>query len=337
MSTIQINYKNTSINYKQDILKSFILKPDTIYKYTKSLSSFLRYIQIHFPHSSIFSYSLTSSTSTILTNQLISELDRLLCNYMNYLYITNGKHYKASNAFNSIIFYLPQCKNQLFESHQRLRGWDRINLTNKIYKIPFTLELSYVLALSLIKGGFVYHAIGVLLAFECYLRISELCNLRICDIGIPTDNLNMVIGLANTKTGPNQSVLVRDPFISSLVLLILKDKNQLSKNKLFPFNEKRFRDIFKSGCTILGLNEYNFTPHCLRHGGCTHDYVIKNIGINDIMSRGRWSQHKSIKTYIHSLQYLHIHVKEKRLTLLGKNIICQSKSLFQFANSKLQQ
>ena len=146
----------------------------------------------------------------------------------------------------------------------------------------------------------------------------------------------MIIGLSNTKTGPNQSVIVRCSFVTSLILLLLKNKNENSKEKLFPFkNENDFRKIFKSGCISIGLNKYNFSPHCLRHGGATHDFVINKYSINDIIERGRWSESKSVRTYIHSLPYLNIHLKEKRLTQMGKNIIQQSQQLFQLVNSKL--
>ena len=329
-------YINTNINHKQDLLKHFLLKPKTIHSYTQCLSSFLTYIQIHFPHSPIFSHSLSSSTSSTGTLQLISELGRLLCNYINNLYSLNDKHYKATNTFNALCFYLPQCKNQLYESHQRLRAWTKAKLPNKQYKTPFTIELSYVLALSLIKGNYIYHAIGVLLSFECYLRIGELCNIRICDIGKPTDTMKMIIGLSNTKTGPNQSVIVRCPFITSLILLLLENKNENSKAKLFPFrNTDVFRTVFQSGCSVLGLDRYHFSPHCLRHGGCTHDYVINQYPINDVIERGRWSASKSVRTYIHTLQYLNIHLKEKSLTLLGKKIIQQSQQMFLLVKSKL--
>ena len=339
-------YINTNINHKHDILKHFLLKPKTIHSYTQCLSSFLIYIQIHFPHSPIFSHTLSSSTSSTSSSssfssssvQLISELDRLLCNYVNYLYIHHDKHYKATNTFNALCFYLPQCKNQLYESHQRLRAWTKAKLPNKQYKTPFTIELTYVLALSLIKGNYIYYAIGVLLSFECYLRIGELCNIRICDIGKPTDTMKMIVGLSNTKTGPNQSVIIRCPFITSLILLLLQNKNENSKAKLFPFkNTDDFRHMFQSGCHILGLDRYHFSPHCLRHGGCTHDYVINQHNINTVIERGRWSASKSVRTYIHTLQYLNIHLKEKNLTTLGKKIIHQSQQLFLLVKSKLQQ
>lgn len=338
MSTLLSNKSlNTNINIEQDVLKQLLLNPTTITSYNKCLSSFLQFIQKHFPHSPIFSHSFSSFSSSTNSTQLISELDRLLCNFINYLYLHNGKHYLSIGSYNALIFYLPQCKNLLFESHQRIRAWTKAKLPAKQYKIPFTIELTYVLALSLIKGGYIYHAIGVLLSFECYLRVGELCNLRICDIGVPTNNVKMIIGLSNTKTGPNQSVIVRDPLVTALLLLLLKNKNHNSREKLFPFTCDHFRNLLKSGCNILGLGDYNFTPHCLRHGGCTHDYVVKQHNIDDIIQRGRWAANKSVKTYIHSGQYLNIHVKERKLSLLGKNIILQSKYLFQLANSKLQQ
>ena len=347
-------YKYTNINHSADLLKKFLLHPKTTKHYTKCLTSFLTYIQIHYPRSPIFTHSLStlsssdrsfsssssSSSSVSSSVQLISELDRLLTNYMNYLYSGHGYYYQASYTYNSLCFYIPQCKNILYESRQRLKAWDKKGKKDKVYKTPLTLELTYVIAVSLIKANYIHSAIGVLLSFECYLRIGELCALRICDIGLPTVSTNMIIGLTQTKTGPNQSVIVRCSFITSLILLLLlsiSTQLQTSQEKLFSFSEISYRRDFASACTVLGLSCYHFTPHCLRHGGATHDHVINQIDINNIIERGRWAVVKSARTYIQSGTYLSIHVKEKELTLLGKTIIQNSKQMFELLNSKLKQ
>ena len=102
-------------------------------------------------------------------------------------------------------------------------------------------------------------------------------------------------------------------------------------------SEISYRRDFASACTVLGLSCYHFTPHCLRHGGATHDHVINQIDINNIIERGRWAVVKSARTYIQSGTYLSIHVKEKKLTLLGKTFIQNSKQMFELLNSKLKQ
>lgn len=343
----------TDIIHTNDILKTFLLKPKTKTQYTQCLSSFLTYIQIHFHRSPIFSHSLSSSSSSTSSAQLISELDRLLCNYMNYLYSGHGKYYQASYTYNSLCYYIPQCKLILYESKQRLKAWDKKGQKEKIYKTPLTKELTHVIAVSLLNANYIHSAIGVLLSFECYLRIGELCSIRICDIGKPSSSscssysssfthsythTGMVIGLKETKTGPNQSVIVRDPLVCSLILLLLSthtNQNEKSTDKLFSFDAMLFRRHFASACDALHLSSYHFTPHCLRHGGASHDYIINQNNLNTIVERGRWAIVQSARTYIQSATYLSIHLKEKHLTNIGKTIIHSSNHLFDLFHSKL--
>ena len=74
-----------------------------------------------------------------------------------------------------------------------------------------------------------------MLAFDCYLRISEVCALRVCDLsdvgelvadqggrrtrrtGLRTGYSDTLVSLAHCKTGNDQSVAIKRPQVASLV------------------------------------------------------------------------------------------------------------------------
>jgi integrase len=319
-------------HYTRGILKAQLLKPKTNQKYTLALHTFLHYCLQHSIDQSLFD-------DNIREGKALNALDSTLANYFTYLYTHDGKFYQASDCLNAIHFYVPKCRNHLHESRQLLKAWTKHNLNHKIYRRPLTKQLTYVIACSFANGGYVHAAIATLLMFDCYLRIGECCHIRLCDIGLPPvdyipsgsssfAHTGMIIGLTNTKTGPNQSVMVRNKLVYQLILLLLHNQALTSTSLLFPFNESAYRKLFHAACSSLSLSDYNFSPHCLRHGGATHDYINNASDINSIIERGRWAIVKSARTYIQSGLYLSIAVQEQVLHSLGNHLILHSDDLF---------
>jgi integrase len=156
-----------------------------------------------------------------------------------------------------------------------------------------------------LKGrGQPLHAIGVLLSFDCYLRIGELHGLRRSDIALrgdprvnDLDNAPLAsLRLRHTKTGPNQYVPVENPAVAALLaqVVTITAPGQL----LFPAAPAAFRRAFKAACRDLGLSPL-YVPHSLRHGGATRDHM-RGRSIEDIMERGRWASSKSARRYVQS-------------------------------------
>jgi integrase len=199
----------------------------------------------------------------------------------------------------------------LSDAKLRLKGWRKIQPSTSYP--PLTYELTCAIAMCMIFNGHIDQDIATLLSFDCYLRISEFVNLKINDIILPgTDsrssrtNSKLVICLSKTKTGRNQSVIVRRPERAKLIIHIIKFKKKLfhnnqrshqSTNKLFSFSAASYRRIFHQTCDKLKLSNIGYTPHSLRHGGATFDFQ-NNIIIADIKTRGRWKDTKSAERYI---------------------------------------
>jgi integrase len=144
------------------------------------------------------------------------------------------------------------------------------------------------------------YAIGVLLAFDAYLRSGELVGLRREDFATAGDlrlgggTYRAALRLRSTKTGPEQWAEIRDETVTSL-LQILADSTPAG-GLLFPFSTSSFRYYFKRACTGLGLKA-NYVPHSLRHGGATRDF-LNGVTLEEILRRGRWASTKSARHYI---------------------------------------
>jgi integrase len=156
----------------------------------------------------------------------------------------------------------------------------------------------------LARQGELGYAVGVLLAFEGYLRIGELCNLLIADVLMPGDDRTGVqiddvqLLLRNTKTGPNMWASIKNSLVVTLLKWYLKMRKDAGANRLFNFNNGQFRRMFKKVCALLKL-EGNFVPHSLRHGKATHDF-LSGVPLDSILILGRWAASKSARIYLQS-------------------------------------
>ncbi len=167
---------------------------------------------------------------------------------------------------------------------------------------PLTWELAVAIAVRLLRRRQLRSAIGVLVAFDCLLRVGELCGLSCVDVvdattgRLGSEARGVYLRLAKTKTGPNKFVVVEDPAVASLLLHLCKGLKPTAK--VFPFTTGTFRAHFKAACADLGLDA-GYVPHSLRHGGATR-LDLRGVGVEDIMKRGRWASSTSARHYIQS-------------------------------------
>ena len=165
---------------------------------------------------------------------------------------------------------------------------------------PLSWELTVLLSIQLLREGFPLIALGVLLAFDCLLRISELLRLAPedvvfpgdCRLGVPIDRA--MLRLKVTKTGKNQWVPISNPVVVRWLRAVLIRCQ--STARLFPFSSSLFRRLFKATVAKLRLPT-SIVPHSLRHGGATRLH-LSGLPLEDILLRGRWAASKSARTYI---------------------------------------
>lgn len=232
-----------------------------------------------------------------------ADLDVLIEEYLHLHWLGKHGHGKgfAANTVNGIIKLLPEAKGFLPRARAALKGFER--LQPKVSYPPMSRSVAVALSVKLAADGCYRAGLGVLVAFTCLLRVSELLGLRREDIAdhrrdprVDSDTRLMTIRLAATKTGFNQKVVVEDQMVADL----LSDAARRTRvgELVFPFSKAAFRSLFKSACAALGLSAL-YVPHSLRHGGATW-LVARKHDVEEVMRRGRWASTRSARIYIQS-------------------------------------
>ena len=118
------------------------------------------------------------------------ELDDVLLDYVHHLYESGAGKTSASHLLYGITLYIPRLKAHLHKTRQAIKGWNK-QQPGRSYP-PLTWELAQLVAVHLRHSSNVPNAhrlgVGVLLAFDCLLRVGELCNLRREDVADTGDN-----------------------------------------------------------------------------------------------------------------------------------------------------
>jgi integrase len=239
------------------------------------------------------------------------QLDRLLAVFIQHSHDRRRPFAYAAHALHAAIFHRPDLKQQLHSARQCLRGWERTKLSRS--HPPLTWELTALLACTLLRSGHHGPAVGMLVAFDCYLRVSELTRLRRCDIVMPNDprfgaaDTNMAIVLKHTKTGANQSVPLFDVDVAAVLCHWMQHTavrcSRLPDARVFDFTPARLRQLMYQACVLHGLHQTPYVPHSLRHGGATCDFLRTN-SISYVQFRGRWKSMESARRYIQTSRAL---------------------------------
>jgi integrase len=224
-------------------------------------------------------------------------LDLALATYLECMYQQNSINLaNAVNTVYGVIFFVPNARFQLFYAQQCLRGFSKLRPVRP--RAALTWELCCALSCAMAVSRRPYHAMATLLAFDCYLRISEFTNLRVRDIALPGDHrlgqahTGYAISLPTTKTGKNQWVAVQNKQIGQLLHRFINGRPPDAF--VFGFTPASYRTLFTTTCVRLSLAHVGYTPHSLRHGGASTDF-LRGVGIEDIMVRGRWQANKSAR------------------------------------------
>jgi hypothetical protein len=270
-----------------DFLNRHAVRPTTLARYRSALRVFVAWAR-----SSLRPGGLT-----------FDQLDVLLCDYFHHLYFSRygaGKGLAACTLSGLTHFY-PGLRGHLPVASQALLGWRR--LRPAVSYPPMLWPVVCSVAFQLLGSGHLGAAIGVLVAYDGYLRISELSALCFRDITFPSGRLHasmststaLVIRMA--KTGYNQRVVLRDPAVQRLLAwFVSRCRPALpSTSPLFP-DAASFRSAFRRACDELRLDP-RYVVHSLRHGHATSD-LLDGIPVRDIMVRGRWRSLEGARTYL---------------------------------------
>lgn len=292
----------------------FFANPSFLHSSVHASSTFQQY------HSAVSSFlACVRMKSSSICCMSHAQLDELLCAYIHHCYAHGKQRTHVQHVLYALCYFFPHFHaKSLCAAMKCIAGWNRLTPSQSFQPMPITLvyvaACTCLFAPSSLFPTRLYHpylrlhvCIGILLSFDCYLRISELYNLRIGDVTVPrTYTLGAhpyqrtCIHLRKTKTSNNLSVVIHNPIIAYYLhrIIIGRDKNEF----VFPwfgFEGYRYRQVFTAIVSAWNLPPpLTFVPHSLRHGGATHDYVINNCSIEYIQQRGRWASHNSVLRYI---------------------------------------
>jgi integrase len=160
-----------------------------------------------------------------------------------------------------------------------------------------------MLAVQLARQGEISMAIGALVLFDGFLRISELTNMTAADLLLPEDDRGGGSGaagarVAQAKTGTNQFVSFYDPVVISYLRakkLVAVDANQ----RLFPFTPAAFNAALGQACLALGIPVC--TSHSFRHGAAARACLL-GVHPEEIRRRGRWGSLAAMDTYLQTVR-----------------------------------
>ena len=244
------------------------------------------------------------------------EIDRALAEYGQWVYEHHGGRgkWRLRMAVFGVEHFLPSLQKKMVLGRRSIEGWN--NLRPPTPHPPITYALACLVAAELSRMGHPGAAVAVLLAYDCYLRISELGDLRVCDIsevseimlddsGLrPLSFTGTLVSLQHCKTGNNQSVRVRRPQVGALLTSwvdYVRERTGSARARLFPGPEE-FRGLFYTAQINLGWDVEGgnaFVPHSLRHGGASGDFLIwGGRRLEEILFRGRWASVTSTRHYI---------------------------------------
>lgn len=294
------------------VLNASTVKPATAKGYWKAVSTFLQWLR-------------SQGVVTVLS---AADLDLWLCRWLHVIFRQQsgaGKQ-QGVNTLYGILFLLPALDGKLPDSLQAVRGWRRLVPPKK--RPPTTWPVCQLMSacMALRKGW--RFGVGNLLAFDCLLRLGELCSLRRRDIvdgnspKLGVELRGLAIRLPDTKTGSDKWVLVLDDSVCALMRLLLA-RPAPPGDLVFGFTPAEFRSAFADARDILALSP-QYVPHCNRHGAATR-LLLLGWPIADILSRGRWSQLKSAEYYVQSGRALlltaHISPRVERLCRLLQPVL----------------
>lgn len=274
---------NAAMAAHSNVLLMGCYAPSTVSKYTAAVNRFASWCD---------AMGLLPTT--------YKQLDHALSHYFVDLWFAKASKVEATCTLYGWDMLLPGIKDRLIRARRSIRGYNRLQPSSPHPPMPWTVCVALAIWLTM-KGRFSM-AVGVLLSFDCYLRVNELLHLVREDfatgsgtrLGMNDDDHRICLNLRRTKTGEYKGVMIRDENVMVLVTLLLK-RTQPGQH-VFAFHESTYRRWFHRGIVALGVS-LDYVPHSLRHGGATRDYH-NGMSMADVMQRGRWAVSKSAAHYI---------------------------------------
>lgn len=258
-----------------------------------------------------------------------TNIDQMLAQYFEHLYEQYDKKNQSGRALanhtvNAFLFFNPDIKNtfgpdRLTRTYGYLNGWGVVKPTVSTPALPYNVLVA--LAIKMLAKRNIDAGVALLLQFDCYLRVSELCSLRLQDIILPDSKklyqpataqhgygfrsgASVIITIPDSKTGKYQSVALASKEIEDILIAYIQYRQSKISTTvpLFGITTKQYSDTLQLYCDKLQLSQHNYSSHSLRHGGAAYHYIQWGASqLQNIMFRGRWKSENSIQVYLQSI------------------------------------
>jgi integrase len=229
------------------------------------------------------------------------EVDLCVAEYLQEMFVNNdgkGKG-KAAHLVKGLVMLRPEWAKKLHRSWRAVKSWHA--LVPAVSYPPMSWDVACAVAVVMAARGYERHAVGVLLAHDCLLRVSELCAIKagnVADVGdarMGSEHHGVVIKLEKLKGDKvNLTCTVEREGVRRLVRRLLR--KTAPGERLFPFTPRTMLNVLKRTCASLGLSD-RYVCHSLRHGGAT-SLIQRDYSVADVMMRGRCETQKMAQRYI---------------------------------------
>jgi integrase len=222
---------------------------------------------------------------------------------------------EAQTAITAVRYLCPGAKERgdLQIANNYLSAWKKMSPSTS--HAPMPKHISELLALRLIQSGLpgTFDAgVALLLAFDTYVRHSEVVNLRNQDVLLPGDPGNFgeagTIYVRRTKAGKPQTVVLDHEDTCYILESFLAYKRRHGRKtaggaQFFDFSSLEGKKMtllswLKWAQVECGYRHPLFVVHSCRHGGATHDFMVDRRSIGGIKVRGRWKSYTALEIYL---------------------------------------
>ena len=240
----------------------------------------------------------------------LDALDRFLIEYFEQQYFEGNGQDVAEKLLAALQYVDPRVTLRAPSSVPRAvrasRGFKR--LAPGFSRSP----LPWVALMALMGGASAAHfddlVLALLVQFKGYLRPSELLGLKVKDIIFPvlgaqsrspTLLLAPYEDLRPSKTGVFDESVVLDVQDIPALEYALRDavRDRSPKVHFFNLSYREYTEQFKRVCELTGVDILEPHLYSLRHGGSSHDYLVKKVPLDEVKRRGRWRADQSVRRY----------------------------------------
>ena len=205
----------------------------------------------------------------------------------------------------AVEFFHVRFKGHLLRSHAVLKGMG-IEHPAK-HTVPMLRPAASLYCLHFAAMGYARLGGGMMLQQRRGMRPGEMLGLTKEDLLFSIDvgdiygkpRLDVALGQrTGTKIKRAQSVSVyadADPDVLGFMLTLRN--NTPDGALLFPYSIDTYRRLLAKVSMRLGLTDLHYTPHGPRAGYAT-EATLNKVPMAEIMGTGRWSQEKTLRTYV---------------------------------------